>query len=237
MENIFIIGGALLAAHMLTRGGDKALSGLFSGGGAGGGATGAGMYQSEEQIDADAYMREIRDERSYENEENPFSDFLSGLFGGGSFDQGTGEKIDNELSSDEELGIETAQSAKVSEIQEAHGFLTPEKGGNLFDDPFQLPATFEGLKAEMPVAVGLEYDFDTGAVFVDAKSSQMEKVMLGGPLYIAESNVSTVPFTLAGVNVGIRGLEGQAPVTGAELIQASQAGYGNVIEWRNAQDN
>jgi hypothetical protein len=233
MENIFIIGGALLAAHMLTRGGDKALSGLFSGGGAGGGATGAGMYQSEEQIDAGAYMREIRDERSYENEENPFSDFLSGLFGGGFFDQPTGEKIDKSLTSDEDLGIKVDVVIEAPLIEHPHGNLSPEKGGNLVTDMFQLPATFEGLKAEMPLAVGLEYDFDTGAIEVETNPGQGDSFSWENPLHIVKSNISSIPFTLQGK----KELAGHAPVYGAELIQASQAGYGNIIEWRNAQDN
>ena len=237
MENIFIIGGALLAAHALTRGGGNGLSELFSGGGSGGGATGAGMYQSEENIDAEAYMEAIRDERSYENQQNPFGDFLSGLFGGCFFDQGTGEKIDTELTSDEDIGVVVDTTVSSPLIEHPHGNLDPEKGGNLVSDPFQLPATFEGLKAEMPLAVGLQYDFDTGAVEVETNPGQGDRFSWEAPLHIPVSNVSTTPFTLAGVNRDIRGLEGQAPVTGAELIQASQAGYGNVIEWRNAQDN
>ena len=243
MDNIFLVGGALLVAHMLTRGGNNALAGAI-GGGAGGGFSG----MSEEEEDAQAYMRSVRDEKSYENQEG-LGSILSGLFD--NLFGAVGPNGDSpELSSDEDRGIAVHVNVEAPEIEVAHGNTPQETGGQL-DKLFELPSTWE-VKETNPIAVGLNYTFEPGVRTVGGKeivahtNQRIDPQVNPGEeglfswsnqLFVADSNVSTVPFTLAGANTGIRGLEGEAPVTGAELIAASQAGYGNVIEWRNAQDN
>lgn len=233
MENIFLLGGALIAAHMITRGGGDAVEALTTGGG-------GSSYMSEEELDAQAYVRAVEKQK-----ENTIGSFLSGFFSGNFFDNKTGEEIPPELTSDEDLGITVHVDVAAPDIEVHSDESNNNNSGPVVaaDGPpepvvYELPKTFSKELIASTGVQAIRVDFDADTQVFDYKPSQTqeayESFSFAKPLHIAESNFFLNPVTIHGEkDLGIEG----GPVQGWETLAAFKGGFDTVEAWRNAQDN